>query len=124
MADRSRSPGPPVPFVLHRAFAPMHKRAFGLAVGCVSSLFVFAITAFHILAAPPTAANLELLGQFFYGYQVDWLGAFIGAWWGGVAGFVAGWFIAFLRNFALATWLLVIKAKADLSQTRDFLDHI
>lgn len=122
--EHSSVPTKTVQAVLHRAFAPLHKRAFGTAVGVVSGAFFFGLTAVHILVASPAAANLELLSQYFYGYQVDWLGAFVGAWWGGIAGFVAGWFVAFLRNFVLATWLLVVKAKADLSETTDFLDHI
>ncbi len=114
----------PVQVVLTQAFAPMHKRALGMAVGITSALVVFVLTAFHILFAPPEALNIELLSHYFYGYRVDWRGAFIGAWWGGVAGFVAGWFFGFVRNFSIATWLLVVKARAELTAARDFLDHI
>ncbi len=117
-------PNDPVQTVLVRAFAPMHKRALGMAVGISAALGVFLLTAFHLVLASPEAANIELLSQYFYGYRVDWLGAVIGAWWGGVVGFVAGWFFAFSRNFVLATWLLVVRARAELFETRDFLDHI
>ncbi len=109
---------------LTRAFAPMHKRALGMAVGATAGGAVFLLTAFHIVLASPEAVNIALLSQYFYGYQVDWLGAFIGAWWGCVAGFVAGWFFAFVRNFVLATWLLFVRARADLFGAGDFLDHI
>jgi|CXWL01.1.fsa_nt_gi hypothetical protein len=109
---------------LTRAVAPMHKRALGMAVGLTAGAGVFGLTAFHIIVGSSEAANIELLSQYFYGYQVDWLGAFIGAWWGCVAGFVAGWFFAFVRNFVLATWLLFVRAKADLFGAGDFLDHI
>ncbi len=109
---------------LTQAFAPMHKRALGVAVGLAAGVCVFLLTAFHIVLASPAAANIELLSQYFYGYQVDWLGAFIGASWGCFVGFVAGWFFAFVHNFALATWLLVVRAKAELFEARDFLDHI
>jgi hypothetical protein len=114
----------PVEVVLARAFAPMHKRVLGTAIGLMAALVVFAVTAFHVVARPPDGPSLELLANYFYGYEVSWKGAFVGAWWGFVAGFVAGWFAAFVRNFATATWLLVVRAKADLSETRDFLDHI
>jgi hypothetical protein len=109
---------------LTQAFAPMHKRALGVAVGLTAGAGVFLLTAFHIVLASPEAANIELLSQYFYGYRVDWPGALVGAWWGGVAGFVAGWFFAFVRNFALATWLLVVRARVELFEARDFLDHI
>jgi hypothetical protein len=39
-------------------------------------------------------------------------------------GFVAGWFAAFVRNVALAVWLMVIRIRTNLVETRDFLDHI
>lgn len=109
---------------LRRAFAPWHKRALGLAVGFTCGLGTAAVTAFHVVAAPPTAPNLELLSHFFYGYTVSWQGVLVGTWWSFFVGFVAGWFTAFMVNFFLATWLLVMKAKTDLSQTTDFLDHI
>jgi hypothetical protein len=109
--------------VLARAFAPLHKRALGVAVGTTIALVVFIVTLFHMVARP-TDVPIDLLSQYFYGYDATWRGAFIGVWWGFVSGFAAGWFLAFLRNFAVATWLFVIRAKASLAQTSDFLDHI
>ena len=52
------------------------------------------------------------------------LGALVGAVWGGFAGFVFGWFTAFCRNFILAVSLFVIRTRAELARTRDFLDHV
>jgi hypothetical protein len=114
----------PVEVVLARAFAPMHKRVLGTAIGITFGTAVFGVTVFHIIAAPPRSVPLELLANYFFGYEVSWRGAFIGAWWGFVTGFVAGWFAAFARNLSMATWLLVVRAKAHLNETRDFLDHI
>ncbi len=48
----------------------------------------------------------------------------IGAGWGFVVAFVAGWFFAFCRNAALAITAFAIRTRAELMQTRDFLDHI
>jgi hypothetical protein len=48
----------------------------------------------------------------------------IGAAWAGFVGFVAGWFFAFCRNLILTIVLFVVRSKAELAQTRDFLDHI
>lgn len=110
--------------VLRRAFTPWHKRALGMSVGLTAASLTALVTIFHVVAAPPTAPNLALLNSYFYGYDVSWRGALIGAWWSFVAGFVIGWFTAFLVNFFVATRLLVFKARADLSQTTDFLDHI
>jgi hypothetical protein len=82
------------------------------------------VTVFHVVAMPPGAPNLRLLAQYFYGYDVTWRGAFIGAWWSFVAAFVAGWFVAFVHNFVVATRLFLLRAKADLTRTTDVLDHI
>jgi len=106
------------------AFAPLHKRALGLAIGSVCGLGVFALTVFHVIARPGYALNLYLLAQYFYGYTVSWQGAFVGAWWGFFTGFVGGWFLAFCRNFAVAASLFLSRTRAELEDTRDFLDHI
>lgn len=112
-----------VDVVLARAFAPLHKRVLGTAIGLVFGLGVFAVTAVHVVLQPP-GPSLGILANYFYGYDVTWPGAFIGAWWGFVSGFVAGWFAAFVRNLAMATWLFFVRTKAHLAETRDFLDHI
>jgi hypothetical protein len=67
---------------------------------------------------------LGLLVQFFAGYSVSWPGVFIGAAWGFVVCFVAGWFTAFCRNFALAVSAFLIRTRAEIDSTREFLDHI
>lgn len=110
--------------ILEIAFAPVHKSALGVATGLTTGLALALVTVFHVVARPENAPPLQLLAEYFYGYQVTWLGAFIGLWWGFVVGFVIGWFVAFVRNFALASWIFVVRTRAELAQTRDFLDHI
>jgi hypothetical protein len=114
----------PLPEEIALAFAPLHKRALGTAVGVAFGLLVFVVTAFHVLTRPQEAIELGLLAQYFYGYTVSWKGAFLGFFWGLFTGFVAGWFLAFSRNLLLATWIFVGRAKSELTATRDFLDHI
>jgi hypothetical protein len=106
------------------AFAPMHKRALGLAVGLTAAAIVFLLTTFHVLARTASDVPLVLLSQYFYGYELTWRGAAIGAWWAFLAGFVAGWFGAFMRNLVIGVWLMFVRMRANLSETRDFLDHI
>ncbi len=107
------------------AFTPMHKRALGLAFGTAAALLVFGVTVVHLLfVRQRDALNLYLLREYFYGYDVSWPGAFIGAWWGFFTGFVAGWFLAFARNVALALSLFITRTRAELRESRDFLDHI
>lgn len=111
---------------LSLAFQPLHKRAFGMAVGSAFGLLVLAVTAVHLVRQPAagTAPDLTLLAQYFYGYTLTWAGAFVGLAWGFVVGFVMGWFVAFSRNFVIAVSLFIGRTRAQLEGTRDFLDHI
>ena len=113
-----------LPPELALAFAPLHKRAFGMAVGTAAGLAFFLLTSVHVLVRPSTALPLGLLAEYFYGYSVTWTGAFIAFGWGLAVGFVAGWFFAFCRNLALAISVFVSRTRGDLESTSDFLDHI
>lgn len=112
----------PEPRVL--AFAPLHKRAFGVATGTAAALLTFGVTAVYLLRDPQPGFELELLAQFFTGYSVTWAGALIGAGQAFVAGFVMGWFLAFVRNLVLAVMLFAGRTRSELEATRDLLDHI
>ena len=105
-------------------FAPIDKRAFGAAIGVVAALAVGGLTAVQLLLSPRPAVDLWLLSQYFAGYAVSWAGVFIGAAWGFATGFCAGWFTAFVRNLVLALSLFMIRSKAELADSRNFLDHI
>lgn len=117
-ADDSLAPA------LQLAFAPLHKRAFGTALGLASGLIVFGMTVTVILRGRPLESTLWLLKQYFLGYSVTIPGALVGFAWGFIIGFVAGWFIAFCRNMVIATSIFIVRTKAELSESRDFLDHI
>lgn len=112
----------PAPLAL--VFAPLHKRALGLAGGLACGLLIFLITGISLIREGGQQVNLWLLSNYFAGYTQTWAGAFIGFAWGTVVGFVAGWFIAFCRNFMIAASLFWIRARSELNDTRDFLDHI
>ena len=109
---------------LTTAFLPLHKRAMGIAVGVAAGLSMFMVTAIYLVRDPDPGLVLHLLANYFAGYTVSWQGAFVGAAWAGFAGFVAGWFFAFARNFVMALMVIIVRTKAELQQTRDFLDHI
>jgi hypothetical protein len=109
---------------LDLAFAPLHKRCLGLAIGAASGLLVAAATVVHLARSPGEPYPLVLLRQYFPGYQVSWLGALIGAFWAFWLGFVLGWTFAFLRNLVLAVTAFVFRARAELRESRGFLDHI
>jgi hypothetical protein len=124
LADALAKNEPAIERALLLAFAPLHKRVFGLAIGAAVAVLFAAITIIAVLRDPAHGLGLGLLGVYFRGYSVSWPGVLVGAAWGGMVGFVAGWFAAFCRNLVLATWLLYIRARAAFSQSRDFLDHI
>jgi hypothetical protein len=105
------------------AFAPLHKRAMGTAVGIAAALGVFLATVIPLIRGQQHIP-LDLLAAYFRGYTESWGGAVIGAAWAGFVGFVLGWFLAFSSNFLLAVRLLTLRARAEYAQTRDFLDHM
>jgi len=106
------------------ALGPAHKRALGAALGIVCGAGVFLITVFHVVLHPTDGLEIGLLAQYFYGYEVSWQGAFVGLFWGCVTGFVAGWFLAFVRNFVISVRMMLLRDKAELARMKDFLDYI
>lgn len=109
---------------LQLAFAPLNKRAFGTALGSAGALLMVLVTVAVLVTDRAQEFPLGLLGQYLYGYTVSWPGVLVGAGWGFVVAFVAGWFFAFCRNAALAITAFAIRTRAELTETRDFLDHI
>ena len=104
-------------------FAPIDKRAFGVALGVAAAMSVAGITILDLLVPDPWK-GLALLNQYFAGYTVSWIGALIGAAWAFAVGFCAGWLLAFIRNLSLALSLFMVRSRADLDEASDFLDHI
>ena len=105
-------------------FAPLDKLAFGIAIGTAVGLLIFGITLLDLLEGLQSVGGLSLLRQYFAGYSVSFVGALIGLAWGFAVGFCAGWFVAFIRNLVLAVSLFLLRERAELDETRDFLDHI
>jgi hypothetical protein len=110
--------------VLQLAFARLHKAAFGVATGAAGALVMGAITFLALVSPRARAFPLGLLGEYFAGYSVSWPGLLVGMGWGFLVSFVAGWFVAFCRNLALAISAFMIRTRAEIEQTRNFLDHI
>jgi hypothetical protein len=104
-------------------FAPVDKRAFGVAIGLTAGLALAITTAVDLLLPQPWL-GLNLLHNYFAGYSVSWPGVLIGAAWAFAVGFCAGWLLAFLRNLSLAVSLFMLRSRAELDEASDFLDHI
>lgn len=118
------TPAPDLGGPLALAFRPLHKRAFGIAVGLAAGLVLALATLVTLLRDGGDQINLGLLAQYLYGYRVSGAGVLVGFAWGFFIGFVAGWFTAFSRNLVMATSLFLVRTRAELTATRDFLDHI
>lgn len=109
---------------LQLAFSRLHKAAFGVATGVAGALAMGVMTMLCLVSPRARAFPLGLLSEYFAGYSVSWPGVFIGMGWGFLVAFVGGWFIAFCRNLALAISAFMIRTRAEIEQTRNFLDHI
>ena len=71
----------------------------GIALGVLVGLGLFVATNWLILKGGQTVGpHLGLLGQFFVGYKVTFLGSVIGLGYGFASGFVVGFLIAALHN--------------------------
>jgi hypothetical protein len=106
------------------AFARVHKRHFGTAIGVAAALVVSGLTLIDVVAGRAATSQLYLLTQYFSGYTVSWSGVLIGGLWAFFVGWVGGWFLAFSRNFVLAATVFWVRAKTNLQASQDFLDHI
>lgn len=122
MTDKSQTE---LPEPLLQAFAPMHRVAMGVAWGVVLGGSIFLMTTILLVKGGNVVGpNLSLLGQFFFGYNVSWRGAFLGFLWGMIFGFVLGWGFAVTRNLVFWVWLTLIRTRAEMEQYGDFLDHM
>jgi hypothetical protein len=73
--------------------------ATGVALGALVGLSLFVATNWLVLkGGEQVGPHLALLGQFFIGYKVTFLGSVIGLGYGFVSGFVVGFTIAVLHN--------------------------
>jgi hypothetical protein len=71
--------------------------AFVMAVIC--GLAVFIMTAWLLIkGGPNVGAHLQLLGQYFIGYNVSWPGCFVGLLYGALVGGIFGWLIGIIYN--------------------------
>jgi hypothetical protein len=122
MKDRTVSRQRAEEFVI-AAFARIDAVALGCAFGSVAGLAVFAATIILVIKGGESVGpRLALLAQYFAGYTVTPLGSLVGFAYAAVAGFVAGWLLAALRNFYIAVYLNVVRVRSQLSSIHDVID--
>ena len=86
----------------------LNAKIHGLVTGLVAGLGLFIATNWLVLKGGKLVGlHLSLLGQFFIGYRVTFLGSLIGFAYAFVCGFVVGYSIAWLYN-----WIADLRAGA------------
>ena len=86
----------------------------GAVAGLVLGLVIFVATNWLVLKGGRVVGpHLALLGQFFYGYRVSFLGSFIGLAYGFVLGFLLGYGVAWLYN-RLLVWRTADRSAASV----------
>ncbi|MFN8624528.1 MAG: NAD(P)/FAD-dependent oxidoreductase [Candidatus Binatia bacterium] len=111
--------------VIQVAFARVDAVALGVAFGAVAGLGLFLATVFLLFKGGPTVGpNLALLGQYFVGFRVTWVGALVGLVEAGLGGFATGYVAAHLRNRALARYAVWLQRRAAAKARRDLLDRV
>jgi len=89
--------------LLRRAVLQLNGHVLGLVFGIICGLVIFIATNWLVLkGGDPVGPHLSLLGQFFLGYSVSFIGSFIGMAYGFVSGYIAGWIIAWVYNRVVA----------------------
>jgi tetrahydromethanopterin S-methyltransferase subunit G len=85
--------------LLRRAVVRLNGNILGVVFGIVLGLMIFVATNWLVFQGGPVVGpHLALLGQFFIGYRVTFLGSLIGLAYGCVCGFVCGWILAWVYN--------------------------
>ena len=80
----------------------------GIVTGLVLGLIVFVATIWLVIKGGPVVGpHLSLLGQYFIGYRVSFLGSLIGFAWGFAVGFALGFFVSAAYN-----WLADLRQRA------------
>lgn len=101
-------------------FSRIDAVALGLAVGATASALLFGATSW-LIVRPGTheaIALLELLSQFFPGYEVSWTGAVVGSLQIFVAGYLFGSLFAVIRNFSMRVVMGAEKVNRALTRFR------
>jgi hypothetical protein len=110
---------------LERAFAKLDRFAFGVALGCLAAVVLSLASLFLMVKGGRVVGpNLRLLAQFLPGYGATPHGAALGALYGLVGGFVAGWTLAVTRNAAALFSLAVIRRRAEVRLLWRVLDYV
>jgi protoporphyrinogen oxidase len=110
---------------LARIFTRLDRLAFGVSLGAVAGVLLFAVTFWLVIEGTrDIGENLSLLQNYFPGYRVTWFGGFVGSAYGFASGFAVGWLFAFLRNATMFIYLAWMERKAQRGLMRRVFDFL
>jgi hypothetical protein len=85
---------------LIHAIVILNAKVLGLILGIIFGLIIFIATNWLVIKGGPVVGpHLRLLGQFFIGYRVSFLGSIIGFFWGFALGSLIGTTIGWIYNW-------------------------
>lgn len=97
-------PSDPSDALFRRAVLRLNCFIFGAVAGLVAAIGLFAATSWLVLKGGPNVGqHLSLLGEFYPGYSVSFLGSLVGIPYALATGFAFGWTVAWLYN-RIASW--------------------
>ena len=117
-----RVSGPTVEELVLSAFARYDSVALGVAVGTVGGLLLFLSTVILLLGPEPRGPHLSQLGNYLLGYDVSWLGAFVGLAESALIGYVLGYVMAKAVNLLVSSYEGSIRRQLLLARTLDPLE--
>ncbi len=110
--------------IIVQSLARLDGVALGIALGMLGGLVILVATGFLVWKGGDVIGpNLGLLSQFFPGYEVSALGGLVGFFYGFISGFCLGWLTAFLRNFAVAVYIHILKLRSSMAAVNDSIDR-
>jgi hypothetical protein len=85
--------------VLAHAVARLNGAILGLTFGILGAALIFALTNWLVIkGGDPVGPHLALLGQYFIGYRVTFVGSLVGAAYAFVIGYVTGRIVGSVYN--------------------------
>jgi len=111
--------------LIENVFARLDPVSLGIAVGTVSGLVLFMMTALLVIKGGPVVGpTLSLLGHFLYGFEMTWSGALVGFLEGGLGGFAIGYLGASFRNWGMKAYAQFIRWREEAARCRNLLDKV
>ena len=109
---------------LERVFLKLDRLAFGISLGTAGGMLLFLATLVLVLKGGDVIGpNLQLLSQYFPGYEVSMSGSMVGLFYGFASGFIGGWTFAFLRNAAMFMYMAANRRSAERHLMRKLLEY-